>query len=102
MKMLAHLALVALASVFATGPAAASDDLTPVNFRYNASELASDEGAGEIYARMKLRARKKCDPRGEYTPQAREECSAKLVSQWVEAIDDPRTDRIHEDRGRES
>lgn len=101
MKILAHLALFALVPVLAARPAAASDDVTPVNFRYEASELASDEGAEEVYARMELRARKKCDPRGEYTPRAREQCSTRLVSQWVEAIGDSRIDRIHEDRSRE-
>lgn len=95
MTRLAYFAPLAIAAALLADPARADDGRAPVNFHFNRSELASEETAGALHARMMLRARKKCDPRGEFTERAREACAADLVGQWVAAIGDPRLEEIH-------
>lgn len=92
---MSRLSLLTVAAALFASSAWADDDRVPVSFRYNASDLASPEGAEALYARMNLRARRMCDPRDDYLKSARDACAAELVNQWVEAIDDPRLDAIH-------
>ncbi len=90
---------LAIAVVLLAALARADDGRAPVNFHFNRSELASDEAAETLYARMMLRARHKCDPRDEFVKSARDACAANLVAQWVAAIGDPRLEKIHARNG---
>lgn len=67
----------------------------PTDFRLNASELSTPEGAAAVYARMESRANSKCDAGDNYLRRAREECAAGLVDSWVSEIGNKVLDSIH-------
>ncbi len=85
---------LAAAAVFAAAPASARDS---VEFRYRASELASEQDAALLHERLTARAARLCNTWGseEFLPGVVEECAASLADQWVNEINDPRLSEIH-------
>ena len=81
-------------------PAQAKGVVQKVDFRVQAHELSSDEGARAVYARMERQAARACRGSTKMPDRAEEAtCRADLIAQWVAETDHDRLTRVHEKAG---
>lgn len=91
---LAHAASLAAAAV---SPAAAEY----VEFRYAASDLATDSGAEAVYDKLSARAARLCRVPDGISKSVETTCTENLKHDWVVAINDARINALHaRDSGR--